>query len=212
MPQGGNDLSMKSVNQEQVAELVSMDFGILLGSPFSQALAAVEMNSLWTVNFIKAYAFTQSPGQANGLVGSSFGKPKVIKMDYSKTGPDGQVKEGYLSVPLLTLITIPYLRMEEMQIEFNARITSTQEKSISESESTTKSQGAGFNFGFVGASTSTTTTTSQSTREGVNIQREHNFNIKITAKQDVIPVGVERLLDLIESLVGLSNKDKDKGK
>lgn len=99
-------------------ELASLDFKNLIGGPLSAVVEAQAMAAESTVNFIKNMGFDQE------------GNPQYVTFKYQKsaTQAEGEAKQSdqnemmEMQVPFLTLIPIPFIRVDEATIDFNAKI------------------------------------------------------------------------------------------
>lgn len=178
-------------------ELSSIDFESLIGGPLSAVIRAQAQAAVTTVDFIKSIGFTEIDGDG----GTSL-RPTNISFTAIKTvlgdGADGTVEETHkLTVPLLTIVPIPFIRIEDATIEFNAKITSTEYYDRTKSFGTDIS--ASLNSGFLIGSAKFKATASykRTTRNGNNINRSYSMNVKVKAVQDTMPEGMEKILSFL---------------
>jgi hypothetical protein len=125
-----------------VQELNSLDFSVYIGGPLQAAVDAQHAASISQVNFIKEVGFVPNadPNLPSDL--------RYVTFSYSKSVPNPHfgktaaqlTAEGLLAttnvadqfitaevnikVPFLTMLTIPALRIDEVNIDFNAKLTS----------------------------------------------------------------------------------------
>ena len=119
-----------------------------------------------------------------------------------KTPEDGGTEQKFeLSVPILAIIPLPYLRVDEVLIDFNAKIT--QQASVEQSTSTTGmwSYGASAGWGwgrahFYGSQSRKSDSTSKSSSA-----QEYNMSVKVRAVQAEVPGGMQKILDILEKAV-----------
>ncbi len=88
------------------SELASMDFESLVGGPLVAAVNAQSQASIAAAQFILNTAF-EDPSGADPA------KLKTVEMKVSKTLTDGSTTDVIINVPLLTMLQVPNLRIEE---------------------------------------------------------------------------------------------------
>ncbi len=170
-----------------VNELSAIPFGSLIGGPMTAAIEAQSKAAMASVEFIRAVGFDKD------------GEVLNVVFKY-KGGPgDGEVQE--LEVPLLTIVPIPFLRIDNMDIHFKANISQSTETSDATSSTLEKgaSVEAGASYWFVkakmNASVSSKKDTS-STRDS-RYAVEYTMDIHVHAVQDDIPGGMAKVLNLL---------------
>lgn len=194
--------------QQEVQELNSIKFENLIGGPLEAVVKAQERSSIATLNFL-----------ASKLIMDENGNVKNAVFKYKKHGEvAGKVQEQdcELSVPTMTLVPIPSLRICEVTINFRAKLTSTQYTShegtdsnsgSSNNETNTSSGGGIFRkiFGGTDETQKITQTTSYShTRKNMNGEThnsDYSLNVKVRAVQDQLPAGLERVLTMMENCI-----------
>lgn len=110
-----------------------------------------------------------------------------------------------IDVPILTMMPIPFIKIDNTDIEFNVKINSV---STTESKDTTNSTlKSDSNFGYKGwgfnASTTLNTSISnqKSTSSNETVKKDYSLNIKVHAVQDDMPAGMSRILDILEGTI-----------
>ena len=203
--------------------LKSIPFGELIGNPMKAAIEAQSMAAQSTVEFIQAVGFA-SP-QAYGAKGNplvvddnpNIGDVRYVAFSYKTYAPDGSQQEVLLKVPLLTIVPIPYLRIEEMTIDFRAKITEEIKNDSSNSGQTTYE--SNYNQSLRDRYSSETSfkatvssinknTTSASSR----YQTEFGMDLNIKAVQDDMPFGLSRILNVLETSIQETRTDIPKTK
>ena len=110
-----------------------------------------------------------------------------------------------IEVPILTMMPIPFIKIDYTDIEFNVKInsvstTNTEDTSNSDinSDSSFGYKGWGFN-----ASTNLKTSISHQKKStsGEEVKKDYSLNIKVHAVQDDIPAGMSRILDILEDSI-----------
>ena len=103
-------------------ELQTLPFESLIGGPLSAAIDAQAKAATSSVNFIRAIGFDDKGAVQN------------ISFKATKDGNDSTI-----TVPLLTIVPIPFIRIDDMTIDFKASITSSKEEDQKTAESKSKS-------------------------------------------------------------------------
>lgn len=194
-----------------VAELNSLDFSVYIGGPLQAAVQAQNAASMAQVNFIQSIGFEEgtSPTDPKKLRYVDFNyKKSVPNPDYdaaATTGPNSfkfLEKEVEIKVPFLTMLSIPSIRIEEMTIDFNAKLTSTETKSVS-SEFAASAE-LGINYKIVNFKASASYKRTSVT--GSNVEKTYNLGVHVRAVNDEIPAGLDRILTMLEDSITSVNE------
>lgn len=168
-------------------EISSIDFGGMIGKPLTAVVDAQAAAALTTVDFINKVGFDDD------------GEVREATFSYKKTGEDGTDQNVSLNVPYITIVPIPYLRVEEARIQFNAKVSSVTENTSSSTtdiglDAEFKAKWGWGSFKMKGSFSS------QKKRSHTDeVKREFSLNINVLAVQDEIPQGMSRVLDILES-------------
>ena len=178
-------------------ELSSLDFSSMIGGPLNAVIKAQAQSAITSVDFIKSVGFTKD------------GAVEVVDFQYSKMVPEKdangnatgkQVESKFkLSVPLLTMLPIPFIRVEETEIDFNAKINSVQESTTAESHDLGVSLGVKGGWGPVSAELKVNYAYKKSTSATDKTERTYSMSVHVKAVQDELPAGTERLLSILEN-------------
>ena len=190
-----------------VQELNSLDFSVYIGGPLQAAVDAQHAASMSQVSFIQEVGFKnvgtqQAPEYELRYVDFKYTK-KVPNPTYDPdetSGPNSlpfNEAEVLISVPFLTMLTIPALRIEEINIDFNAKLTSTETSNVSSefagsAELSLKVWKVNFK-----ASASYKRTSSS----GVSTERTYNLGVRVRAVNDELPAGLDRILTMLEDSI-----------
>lgn len=195
-----------------VQELNSLDFSVYIGGPMQAAVQAQHAASMSQVSFIQAVGFEDSNGgKALRYVDFEFTKstpnPHFGKSAQQLTDegldPGTDVASKFITsdvsikVPFLTMLTIPALRIEELTIDFNAKLTSTETSNVS-SEFAASAE-LGINYKIVNFKASASY--KRSSTRGVSVEKTYNLGVKVTALNDEIPAGLDRILTMLEDSI-----------
>jgi Protein of unknown function (DUF2589) len=199
-----------------VQELNSLEFGVYIGGPLQAAIKAQQEASLAQIDFIKDVGFVTtaaSPTPSLRMVDFSFKKDKP-NPNFGKT-PAQLTAEGLpantnvtdrviadgtttLRVPMLAMLTMPAIRIQEITIDFNAKLTSVETKNISTELGVNASLGLNVKWVNFKASTAFKRTTT----EGVKVEKSYTMAVHVRAVNDEMPAGLERILTLLEENIG----------
>ncbi len=140
----------------------------------------------------------------------------ILKFDDEKNTADNArltltVKEGTvqvpatvqkmnLEVPILTMMPIPFIKIEHADIDFNVKINSVTNTNSSSTTNTKTDLGVRSSF-FAKTSLSASFSNQKSTNSSEEVKKDYSLNISIHAVQDDMPAGVSRILDILEESV-----------
>ncbi|HRK05034.1 MAG TPA: DUF2589 domain-containing protein [Chlorobiota bacterium] len=201
--------------------LRSLPFGQVIGSPMIAAIRAQALAAQATVDFIKNVGFAppSSPGPGTPTDGSDFGDTRYVVFKYTrlKTGTGsgagvsppsgGDTDKIELQVPILTIVPIPYIRIDEMTIDFTANITEQHESTASSSSSvaTDTSLEIGYSAFFspvkVGFNAKVSTRHNSNQTTSTRNRVEYTMDIHVRAVQDEMPAGLGRVLGILEEAI-----------
>ncbi len=107
------------------------------------------------------------------------------------------------SVPFLTIVPIPYLRVEETTIDFNAKINSmsrVSEKSNINSRTSGGTRGGLFGL-FNPVRVNTSFSFQKQSSSGTTVNRTYSLAIHVRAVSDEMPGGMEKILGILEDAI-----------
>ena len=177
--------------------LKSVPLSHLIGGPLCAAVEAQANAAHSTVNFVNAVGFE----------GESREKVRNVTFNYELTVPEPQ--QARLTVPILTIVPIPFIRIDEMTINFTMDVSEQSEKTSSEQESesgsvtATASASVGWGFGKASASFSGSYASSESKESASSFRQstEARLEVMVHAVQDEIPGGLNRVLGILEKTI-----------
>ncbi|MDE5766451.1 MAG: DUF2589 domain-containing protein [Clostridia bacterium] len=110
-----------------------------------------------------------------------------------------------LQVPLLTIVPIPFIRVASTDIELNVKINSIyNSEESSETNVNSKidaSASAKFLFFKANVNINASVAHQKKSSSSEEVKKEYSLNIKIHAVQDDVPVGMSRILDILEESI-----------
>jgi hypothetical protein len=191
-----------------VDELRQIPFDYLIGAPLKAAIEAQGLAAKTTIDFIEKVGFIpedpdQDPFFLDEEEDVEGGQVRNVTFSYSKTDENNVATNVTLTVPILSIVPIPYIRIDEITIDFTAKLNDTitnVTKTNFQLDSSTSGQYRAFwspiRLDF------RVSTSYQSSRETASrYTREYQMNINVRAVQDDLPAGMERVLDLLEQII-----------
>ena len=201
-------------------ELSSIDFESMIGGPLIAVVNAQAQAALSSVNFIKSVGF--KAGTSGDPEAQDTGEPIYVTFKYPKevapyqpaveaVPADGdtpavpakdavpaKIQEMKLEVPILTLLPIPFIRIDETTIDFNAKINTMEYKKIDTSFKIDASLEAKARWGWGSAKLKVSTSYQRNTQQGSKVDRTYSMNVHVKAVQDEMPAGMEKVLGILE--------------
>jgi len=192
-----------------VEELRQIPFAHLIGAPLKAAIEAQALAAQSTIEFIQKIGFQTPDPEAADLFFEDTNAPanagtiRNVTFEYMKKDQDDQEQKFKLAVPLLTITPIPYIRIDEMTIDFKAKLTDVVSRTTSTQTQTTAELKGKFSAFWspvkmefrVSATHNTTSSTAASQK------REYSIDIHVRAVQDEMPQGLSKILDILEDAV-----------
>jgi hypothetical protein len=166
-------------------EIANINFSAMLGKPLTAVVDAQAAAALSTVDFINEVGI------------NSDGTVKNVSFKYSKL-VDGASETVELTTPLLTIVPIPFLRVADTTIDFNAKISSVTEYTAATTHKLDLSADLRLRWGFGRLNFKGSYSYQKKTRFSEESTRSYTMNVKIHAVQDEMPAGMSRVLDLLE--------------
>ncbi len=201
------------------AELSSINFGALIGGPLVAVIEAQTLAAKATAEFIKTVGFDEKnqpvyvefkyPKEVQPYQPAVDAKPEVPATATAAAIPAVAAKDAVLAVyaemkievPLLTILPIPFIRVEEATVDFNAKINSM------ETSSTSSEFNIGANLevkqGWISGSAKLNVSCSyqKKSASGSTVERTYSMQIHVRATQDEMPAGMEKLLGILEGAI-----------
>lgn len=204
-------------------ELSSIDFESMIGGPLVAVINAQAQAAMSTVNFIKEVGFKKPSAEQEAGGDTSTEDPIYVSFKYPKelspyvpavpanpsaTPPipaSPAVPAVYetqeLKVPILTILPIPYIRIEMVTIDFNAKINSVEYRKTNTDLKVNASIEAKAGWLWGSAKLKVSTSFQRTTQEGNSINRTYSLAIHVKAVQDEMPAGMERMLGILEGAI-----------
>lgn len=199
------------IQDEATKQLGALPFGNIIGGPLVAAIEAQAKAARSSVEFIKSVAF--KPGDD----GAPTGDVQMINFSYMQKS-DVTFKKATLEVPLLAIVPIPYIRIDDMTIQFKANISaesSSKDTFVEGSETDVKGNVTG-RYGWGPASVEASFSAGYSAKKDSTSARDSKYSVEYTmdiyihAVNDDMPKGMATVLQLLnQSIQGHPVDDKN---
>jgi len=197
-------------------EVASIDFESMLGGPLIAAVNAQAQSAMTTVNFIKEVGFKKA-GDDQDPTATETADPIYVTFKYFKEimpfvpadpnaspptpAQPAQFEEQALEVPILTMLPIPYLRIDLVTIDFNAKINSVTYRKTDTSTKISSELEAKAGWLWGSAKLKVSASYQRNTQQGNTVNRTYSLQIHMKAVQDQMPGGMERILSILEDAI-----------
>lgn len=190
----------------------------LIGGPLDAAVKANVMMAQSTADFINSVGFNQvDDGQNNGNLIP--GAPRMVDFDYERPGLDKDgartVEMVKIRVPMLAIVPIPNLQVENVDITFDMEVKSSTMEKSSEDKQGSFSAAAKVGWGPFSATVKVQGSASSHKENTRTSDNSAKYTVNVTAKNQGIPEGLARVLDIMADAARPSDvkafKQKDDG-
>jgi len=190
------------VTSSTVSALNGLPFENIIGGPLNACVLAQKEAALTTIDFI----------QSVGLTVDENGRTEAIYVYFTFVQNGRKVN---ISVPLLTIVPIPYIAINTIDINFKASIKGTEATSdtITDEASYTGTQKTNKRLGLILNRKKSTMTSTISTKRDSKSTAESSYSIEATvdvavhASQDSMPAGMAKILEMLGSAIDLCNPE-----
>ena len=177
------------------AELGSIDFANLIGGPMQAAVQAQAAASMSTVRFINEVGFERNPaGEITGI--------KMVDFSYTRQVPDPDdntqtIDENVnINVPFISILNVPSLRIETLDIDFNVKLNSTYTNKVESTFDTEATMSYGSKW-FSPVKFEASIAYQRKSATGTTIEKEYSMGVQVKATNDEMPAGLEKVLGLL---------------
>ena len=178
--------------------LQALPFDSLIGGPLDAAINAQAIAAKTSWEFIEKVGLDED------------GEAKNVTFVYNKNG-----QMTNLIVPLLTIVPIPYIAIDEMKIDFMANISASSSSVTTESDASESKGGldgkAGLKVGPFGVSAKfnanySSKKSSRASQES-KYSVEYTMNVSVHAGQSDMPAGLATVLNILQSSITDASAD-----
>ncbi|MDH4240405.1 MAG: DUF2589 domain-containing protein [Phycisphaerae bacterium] len=196
-------------------QITALPFGTIIGGPMKAAIEAQALAAKSTIDFIQAVGFKPVDEDADPFFSGTddgsadIGDVRYVTFKYTVFDEVANTnKLASLEVPILTIVPIPFIRIDEMSIDFMAKISETitnthtdQDSSDAKASLSAKYGGKWWTPVSIGFNASYSSRHSSSTEANSRYQTEMTMNVRVRAVQDELPAGMSRILNMLETLI-----------
>jgi hypothetical protein len=204
-------------------ELSSIDFESMIGGPLVAVINAQAQAAMSTVNFIKEVGFKKPSAEQDAGGDTSTEEPIYVSFKYPKelspyvpavpanpaaTPPvpaSPAVPAVYetqeLKVPILTILPIPFIRIDLATVDFNAKINSVEYRKTNTDLKVAASLEAKAGWLWGSAKLKVSTSFQRTTQQGNSVNRTYSMAVHVKAVQDEMPAGMEKMLGILEGAI-----------
>lgn len=164
------------------------------------AVEAQNSASMAQIEFIKNVGLETVATDSSGNATET--KVRMVEFNYSTV--DGGVETTKsLKVPLLTMVSVPSLRIDEMTIDFNCKLNSV----ATSNDTQSLEIGASLNLNVWKVKLNVTASYKQTTSNSEKVERTYSMNVHVRVVNDEIPAGLDRILNILESEIRAASQN-----
>jgi hypothetical protein len=130
--------------------------------------------------------------------GAGTGATAVVNFVPPTVYVPAQIQKMEIEVPILAMLPIPCIRIEEFTLKFNAKIDSMEYQRTDTSTNISGNLQVRQRWPSGSAQLNVSASHQRSTTQGTNVQRSYALEIYVKAVQDELPSGLEKVLGLLE--------------
>lgn len=184
----------------QGKELAAIDFAQVIGGPLEAVITAQARAAAVTTDFIQNTAF-EKDSTTGAAAGTGPQKLKVVEFNYGQLM--GSIAGGpstdalVIRVPLLTMLPIPFIRVDSMTIDLNVSLHSTQ----TTNETNEASVNTNVSGEYAGTKFSTSITDKNTYQNDMVIDDTYSLHVTVHAVQDQMPGGMQNVLNIFSNVI-----------
>lgn len=204
-------------------ELSSIDFESMIGGPLVAVINAQAQAAMSTVNFIKEVGFKKPSAMEEAGGDTTTEEPIYVTFKYPKElSPYVPANPGdptatppvpatpavpavyetqELQVPILTILPIPFIRVDLATVDFNAKINSVEYRKTNTDLKVAASLEAKAGWLWGSAKLKVSTSFQRTTQQGNSVNRTYSMAVHVKAVQDEMPAGMEKMLGILEGAI-----------
>ena len=173
----------------------------IIGGPMQAIIKAQSLAASETARFINDVGLEPAQGGGSAtarMVKFSFERKKPVSGGEDGATSDSVTTETVdLTVPLLTIVPVPFIRIEEATIDFECKVSSSTIDTSQHNVGVTASASGGF----WGVRFSVKASYSYQKTHRDQVDKSATLKVHVKAVQDRIPGGLERMLEILETAV-----------
>lgn len=178
-----------------------MPFGTMIGAPLSACISAQEKAAMTTVNFIHNVGFKTKTENGKRTV-----TDEVINVSFVYEREGTMVT---LTVPLLTIVPIPYIAIDTVNIDFKANLKSVEQSEDDRNINQTSGWEHTYDGRLVDFKTSVSTKKDSKSTQTSQYSVEATIDVNVVARQESMPAGMSKVLEMLNQAIFLEPESKD---
>lgn len=188
------------VSKKTVSTLEGLPFYNLIGGPLNDCIRAQADAALTTVNFIKSVGLEQ---EKDGVTEAIY-----VHFTFVQNG-----RKVTISVPLLTIVPIPYIAINSIDIKFKATVSGVETDSFSSDFSSQYNEDYSRNYKSWNKRKTTSLKSSFSSKHDSKCTQDSSFSVESTidvevhAGQESMPAGMAKVLEMLGAAMDLVSPD-----
>lgn len=188
------------VSKKTVSTLEGLPFYNLIGGPLNECIRAQADAALTTVNFIKSVGLEQ---EKDGVTEAIY-----VHFTFVQNG-----RKVTISVPLLTIVPIPYIAINSIDIKFKATVSGVETDSFSSDFSSQYNEDYSRNYKSWNKRKTTSLKSSFSSKRDSKCTQDSSFSVESTidvevhAGQESMPAGMAKVLEMLGAAMDLVSPD-----
>lgn len=173
----------------------------IIGGPLQAVVKAQALAASSTVDFIQQVGLNPAPtgGGAQTARTVDFSFQRRVPAREDDNGPTDVLttETVALTVPLLTIVPVPFIRVKEATVDFEAQVSSS---TLNTTDSTfgISAEASG---GFWGVKFSVKASYTRNTKTSDQVNRSSTLKVHVYAVQDEIPAGLDRVLTILQTAI-----------
>ena len=175
----------------------------IIGGPLQALIKAQSLAASATAEFIKQVGLKTVPG-VGGAPETQVAQTVDFSFNRLKPPPDGTAADAKvvqetvnMTVPLLTIIPVPFIRIQQATIDFECTVSS----STLDTSATAVKVDASASGGFWGVKFSVNVSVSHQSTHSDKVDKTASLKVNVMCVQDVMPGGLKKVLDILETAV-----------
>lgn len=198
-----------------VGRELALPFEQIIGGPLQSVVRASVMANSATADFITQIGLEEGEeGLTARMVKFSFERERPPEPPAEEeTAPTTATTETvHLSVPLLTIVPVPYIRIARTELDFEVKVASQTVEQAQSRFGVDADVSGKVGGGFWGVRASLKTSYESKRERNDTSSRTATLTVHVEAVQDEIPRGLDRMLSILETAVtdSLSSPNSEK--
>lgn len=162
----------------------------------AQAKAVVEGGVVLRIDMLEAGDYTVQP--TGFTVSGGTDATGLVSSTQAIAAVDAKYQDMKIEVPILTILPVPFIRIEEATIDFNAKINAMETSSQSSDVAISGNLEVKQRWPGGSAKLNVSASYQKKNASGSSVERTYSMQIHVRATQDEMPAGMEKLLSLLE--------------